>query len=116
MGIEMKRGAKRWYGRYRDGGKIQQIKLATEVGGERPARLSEKGDAAFERSRKRAEAEFAQRLHEIRGDLTAEKIAQRVAEAKTGRKIEFPKLADLPALWLELPQIWQSGWPVPVPA
>jgi len=104
MGLEMKPGAKHWYGRFRDGKDIQQIRLNTEIQGRRPARLSERGDRAFETSRADALAEFRDEVRKLRGDPIAERMVQRLAEIKTGKQIEFPKLAELPKLWMGIPR------------
>lgn len=104
MGLEMKPGSKWWYGRFRDGDTIRQIKLETEIQGKRPARVAEKGDRAFEKSREDALVEFRNTVSEIRGNPLQERMVQRLAEIKTGKKIEFPKLAELEGLWLSIPR------------
>ncbi len=109
MGIEMKPGAKNWYGRFRDGKQIRQFRLETEIKGRRPARLSDKGDREFENSRVDALAEFRSEVRKLQGDPIAERMVQRLAVIKTGREIEFAKMIDLPALWSKLPRRRKPG-------
>ena len=109
MGLEMKPGAKHWYGRFRDGKDIRQFRLNTEIQGRRPARLSEKGDKDFESSRVDALGEFREEVRKLRGDPIQERMVQRLAEIKTGKKIEFPLLAELPKLWMGIPRRRKPG-------
>jgi integrase len=104
MGIEMKPGAKHWYARFRVNGIIKQVPLETEIDGDRPAKISEDGDRRFERSRAKAMAEFNEVVRTYRGDPTAEKTIQRLVEIRTGQKAQFPKVAELPALWEAIPR------------
>ena len=103
MALEMKKGSKWWYGRFRDGSKVRQVRLV-EIGGERPAKAWQTGDRAFEKSRREAQLKLDQLMGDARGDVLRETIVQRLAEIKTGAKIEFPRLEDLSRLWLELPR------------
>jgi len=100
----MKRGSKWFYGRFRDGDKIRQIRLDVEIEGRRPARISETGDRTYERSRGAAQKEFEKKRQELRGDPMAERSVQRLIEIKTGREAQFPLLEDLPALWDAIPR------------
>ncbi len=104
MGLEMKPGSQWWYGQYRENGKLRQFRLETPIEGVRPAKLTGVGDRVFERSRGAALKEFRDTLKSLRGDPMAEKAVQRLVEIKTGRVAEFPKVADLPALWDALPR------------
>lgn len=62
------------------------------VEGERPEKASGTGDKLFEASRRKAQADFDRQVAEIRGNPLQERMVQRLAEIKTGKKIEFPKL------------------------
>jgi integrase len=104
MGIEMKPGANHWYARFRVNGVIKQVPLETLIEGERPAKISEDGDRKFERSRAKALAEFKEVVRMYRGDPTAEKTIQRLVEIRTGQRAQFPKVAELPALWEAIPR------------
>jgi len=104
MALELKPRSKWWYGRFRDGDKVRQIRLDVPIEGERPERVSGTGDKKFEASRRKAQVEFDKRIAEIRGNPLQERMVQRLAEIKTGKKIEFPKLADLGSLWLGIPR------------
>jgi len=104
MGLEMKRGSQWWYGRYRQNDKIVQVRLDVKIAGRRPAKISETGDRAFENSRGEAARVLQRVMEALRGDPLAERSLQRLVELKTGRKASFPRLADLPALWGDLPR------------
>ena len=104
MALELKPRSHWWYGRFRDGKKVRQIRLDVPIEGERPERASQTGDKKFEASRRKALVEFDKRVAEIRGNPLQERIVQRLAEIKTGKKIEFPKMPDLPKLWLGIPR------------
>jgi len=104
MALELKPRSKWWYGRFRDGEKVRQIRLDVPIEGERPERVSETGDAKFEASRRKALVEFDKQVAELRGNPLQERMVQRLAEIKTGKKIEFPKLADLAKLWNGIPR------------
>ncbi len=99
MALELKPRSKWWYGRFRDGSKVRQIRLNVAIEGVPPVKAGDQGDAKFEASRRRAQLEFDKQVAEIRGNPMQEKLVQRLAEIKTGKKIAFAKLADLPDLW-----------------
>lgn len=105
MGLELKRGrdgklVMTWYGRWTDSGKRKSTALC-DVLGTPPASLSihDEGDAAFERSRKKAEILLDNHISQASQKGHADHLTERLIEAKTGRKVEYAKLADLPALW-----------------
>lgn len=104
MGLEMKPGSKWWYGRFRYGDKIRQIHLDVEIEGVRPERVSGTGDKDFEKSRRRAQIEFEKEVAKLRGNPLQERMVQRLAEIKTGKKIAFPALTELPKLWMGIPR------------
>ena len=95
MALELKPRSNWWYGRFRDGDKVRQIRLEVKVEGVRPERASGTGDKIFEASRRRAQLDFDKQVADMRGNPLQERIVQRLAEIKTGKKIEFPKLAEL---------------------
>ncbi len=49
----------------------------------------------FEQSRGRAQEAYDRLAAEMAEDRTGERTLQKLAEAKIGRKVKFPKLADL---------------------
>ena len=63
MGLELRKGrdgqrVPYWYGRYTDeNGKIHVVSLGVAIDGNEPSSLRDKGDAKFEISRTKAEAE-----------------------------------------------------------
>ncbi len=104
MALELKPRSNWWYGRFRDGDKVRQIRLEVKVEGVRPERASGTGDKIFEASRRRAQLDFDKQVGDIRGNPLQERMVQRLAEIKTGKKIEFPKLDELEGLWLSIPR------------
>jgi integrase len=78
--------------------------LGIEIQGTPPRRLSERGDAAFERSR--SEALFA--LHkfeiELKSRRSAEELIQTIHEIRTGERIGEIPLDDCAGKWAELPR------------
>jgi integrase len=105
MGLELKKGrdgqlVMTWYGRWTENGKRKSTALCDALGTP-PASLSinDEGDAAFERSRKKAEGLLENHVSEASQKGHADHLTERLIEAKTGRKVEYAKLADLPALW-----------------
>ncbi len=104
MALELKPRSNWWYGRFRDGDKVRQIRLEVKVEGVRPERASGTGDKIFEASRRRAQLDFDKQVADMRGNPLQERMVQRLAEIKTGKKIEFPKLAELEGLWLAIPR------------
>lgn len=90
-----------WYGEYQDSGKRRVVNLGVKVAGTPPDKLllSEDGDKRFEASRARAEAKLA----DIREDMAhkghAEHLTERLIESKTGRAVEYVRLAELPEKW-----------------
>ncbi|MFA7174462.1 MAG: site-specific integrase [Kiritimatiellia bacterium] len=105
MGLELKKGrdgqlVMTWYGRYTENGKRVSVALCA-VDGTPPSSLSirDKGDNKFEVSREKAEGLLSSHQKEAGAKGKADHLTERLIEAKTGRKVEYAKLADLPALW-----------------
>ena len=93
MGLEFRKGAngelrRTWYAGLRVKGKRKSISLGVEIMGQPPASLSlkDRGDAAFERSRARAQTELQKVLAEVRENRHAERALERMVEWKTGEK------------------------------
>ena len=88
-----------WYGQYHEGGKCKVINLGIPIRGRIPARLTEQGDSAFEKSRVKAQAAFDNFQMERKQKGTAETLTRTLIESKTGRKVEDVRLDELPARW-----------------
>ena len=89
-----------WYGQYKDGGRYKVIKLTTPMRGEViPDTLSGKGDAAFEKSRALAQAEFDrfEAEREVKG--STEHLTRILIESKTGQKIDDVRVDELELKW-----------------
>ena len=96
-----------WYGRYTtESGKRKLINLNVKVAGTPPAtgRLSDPGDAAFERSRTKAEDVLAQFVDEAKHKGNAEHLTERLIEMKTGTTVEYTKISELLDRWLSIPR------------
>ena len=93
---------KSWYGVFTDSnGTRRVVNLNVNWSGTPPAggSLRDVGDAAFERSRERATAALASFVDESKRKGRADHLTERLIESKTGRVVEYVKIADLPDLW-----------------
>jgi hypothetical protein len=72
--------------------------------GKRSPKRTRLGDDEFERSRGPAQEAYNRLLKQMREDRTGAKALTKLAELKSGRKVSFPKLADLPELWDQIPR------------
>lgn len=110
MGLELRKGRDgelitHWFGRYKDkNGKRICKALTTPIDGSPPASLSLKdtGNKAFEDSRKAASDELKGFRTAARKMGRAIHLTEDLIEEKTGRAVEYVKLADLPAKWRAL--------------
>lgn len=108
MGLEIRRNASgtitgHWYGAFTDGnGRRVCLPLKTKIADTPPASLRETGSAAFEASRAAALAELESLKTEARHKGRAEHLVERLIEAKTGKRVEYVRLADLPDKWRRL--------------
>jgi integrase len=94
-----------WYGIYTDSeGKRKVINLDVKWTGTPPSsgKVSDVGDAAFERSRVKAEEALAVFSEDAKRKGRAEHLTERLIESKTGRAVEYTRIADLPARWRNL--------------
>jgi len=93
-----------WYGKYKEDGKHREVNLNVKWRGTPPASgsLRDPGDARFEASRKEAKKALAAHVEEARHKGRAEHLTERLIESKTGRPVEYARLADLPDRWRNL--------------
>ena len=103
MALELRESSNWWYARFQVGGKRKAINLRVAVEGTRPT-TGQDGDAAFERSRGRAMAEYERVKADLQSRYNIEELTQRVIEAKTGARLDTIKLTDLPAAWERIPR------------
>ena len=106
MGLEVRYGRggklrKPWYGSYIDSTGKRRVVALTEPLPTRhfPGSLRETGDAIFEASRARAQKELEDHQTEERQKGRADHLTERLIQSKTGRAVEYVRLADLPAAW-----------------
>lgn len=109
MGVILKRqrdGSLRehWYGHYAVNGRRRVFNLNLKWQGTPPASksLRDPGDARFEASRKEAEELLAQHIDEASHKGRAEHLTERLIESKTGRPVEYVRIAELPQRWRKL--------------
>ncbi len=91
-----------WYGVYTDAdGSRKVVNLGVKVQGNPPAsrRVAEPGDEDFEESRKLALKALEGHAEEARHKGRAEHLTERLIEAKTGRVVEYTRIAELPDRW-----------------
>lgn len=94
-----------WYGVFTDtDGQRKVINLAVKWSGTPPAsgKISDVGDVAFERSRMKAMEVLANHTDEAKRKGRAEHLTERLIESKTGRAVEYIRIADLPSRWRNL--------------
>lgn len=110
MGLEIRQGRdgkprKFWYGAYVDAaGKRVAVKLSVPIDG-KPSpsgRLKDEGNPAFESSRGAAKKELEGIMSQAREKGSAAHLTERLIKARTGKTVEYVKLADLPARWRSL--------------
>ncbi len=105
MGLELKKGrdgqlVMTWYGRYSDCGRRVSVALCSVEGTPPPSMsIRDTGDADFEKSREIAEGLLSRHEKDASQKGHAAHLTERLIEAKTGRKVEYVKLSDLPAKW-----------------
>ncbi len=109
MSLVLKRGRggkwrKNWYADVVVDGKRRVFPVGVRVRGKAPARVSEAGSEAFEKSRKSAKDKLDAWLEKTHGKGHAEELIERLIESKTGAKVKHVAVADLCACWLGLPR------------
>lgn len=118
MGLEVRYGRdgkpiNHWFGRYVDSnGKRRVIALTEPLPVQHfPGNLRETGNIIFEASRARAERELEAYQIEARHKGRADHLTERLIQSKTGSKVEYVRLADLPAAWRGLGRESKPGEP-----
>jgi len=116
MGLEVRTGRggelrKHWYGSYIDStGKRRVVALKEPFPVKRfPGSLRETGDTVFEASRARAQKELEDHQTEERQKGRADHLTERLIQSKTGRGVEYVRLADLPEAWRGLRRETKPG-------
>ncbi|MCC5848525.1 MAG: tyrosine-type recombinase/integrase [Verrucomicrobia bacterium] len=109
MSLRLKRnpsGALRphFYGRYSVDGKLKDVNLGIKWKGTPPEDLREQGCPTFERSREQAQRKLAEIQDEAQRKGRAEHLTEKLIESKTGRKLVYAKLSQLPSLWRSMPR------------
>lgn len=105
MALEIQYGrSKWWYGRITINGRKVSKNLGVEIRGTIPARLSQSGDLAFERSRAKAQAALEQLQLDIRKRRSAEELVQTIHEIWTGRRVRSIPIEDIALRWNALPR------------
>jgi len=93
-----------WYGQYRDGDRQREINLNVKWQGTPPAsgKSSDQGNRPFEASRAKAQAALTSFVEELRQKGRAEHLTERLIESKTGRPVQYVRIADLAERWRNL--------------
>lgn len=105
MGLEIRRNASgtitgHFFGAYTDSnGKRVCVPLKTRIGDTPPVSLRDTGSPAFEASRATALAELESLKTEARHKGRVDHLTERLIESKTGRAVEYVRLADLAGRW-----------------
>jgi len=101
---------KTWYGQAVVNGKTESWTLKTQFKGKPPltpegrVTLKGEGDAKYEVSRAKAENELKGLEEEAKQKGRAENLVEKLIEKKTGRAVEYVRLAELAARWRNLPR------------
>jgi integrase len=98
---------KHWFGRCFIDGRAKVFSLETPISGVPPLKdgritLLGAGDTKFEVSRAKAKKELEDREADARQKGRADHLTQRLIESKTGKAVEYVKLADLAERWRKL--------------
>jgi integrase len=104
MSLELRKSSNWWYGVFLVNGKKTIVNLKVPIAGKRPPKRTMQGDDEFEQSRGRAQEAYDRLATEMAEDRTGERTLQKLAEAKTGREVEFPKIAQLADRWAKIPR------------
>ena len=104
MALEIRKSSRWWYGSWMINGRKTVINLGVPITGKRPPKRTMLGDDEFERSRGRAQEAHDRQEKQLTIDRNAESALRKLVEIKTGKPAGFPKLAELPKLWLEIPR------------
>lgn len=93
-----------WYGVYTDAGSRKVVNLGVAWAGTPPVsgRVGDVGDRDFEDSRREAEAALAAFADEAARKGRADHLTERLIESKTGRAVQYARLAELPERWRSL--------------
>lgn len=91
-----------WYGFFDVEGKRKVLNLGIPWQGTPPASgsLRDAGDAAFERSREKAEDALSRHVAEARRKGRAENLVEKLIESKTGRAVRHVRINELAGHWL----------------
>jgi len=116
MAIEIRRKANgtpilHFYGGYVDHAgrrRIVALKTTFSLNG-MPASLRDKGSAEFEAARVRAEEELKNHQEREREQGRVDHLTELLIQSKTGRKVKYAKLADLPDMWRKLGRETKPG-------
>ena len=101
---------KTWYGQAVVNGKTESWTLKTPFKGKPPltpegrVTLRGEGDPLFETSRAKAENELKGLEEDAKQKGRAENLVEKLIEKKTGRAVEYVKVADLAERWRNLPR------------
>ena len=95
---------KHWYGQYVEDGKHREVNLnVVWRGTPKPVRdVADAENTPFARSMRKAQAALAEHVEEARYKGRVEHLTERLIASKTGRAVEYARLADLPDRWRNL--------------
>lgn len=98
------RESKWWYGRVVVNGRKTRKNLGIEWRGAPPAKLTQMGDAIFERSRAKAQAALEKLQLDLKKRSSAEELVQTIHEIRTGARVSSIPLKEVGARWKALPR------------
>ena len=104
MSLQMRKSSSWWYAQFVVNGKRQTFNLDVRIEGKRPTSINKPGDKDFEASRIRAQDAHDRKRREMEADRHGVQAAQAVVRLRTGKRVEFPLLADLAEELLKIPR------------
>lgn len=105
MALEIQKGrSKWWYGRVTVNGGDVVKNLGVQIKGTPPSSLRGQGDAAFERSRAKAQAALEKLQLDLKARSTAEELVQTIHEIRTGARVSSIALDEIGERWKALPR------------
>jgi integrase len=112
MALDWKKTSQWWYGKLSVNGRTKLVNLGVKITGDRPAHINaaDSGvDARFIESRGKALQEHDKIRDQIRSRSNLEEVHQKILELKTGGRVEFKKLAEIPDAWLQIERKREPG-------
>lgn len=101
--LEMRKGSKWWYGRWRSRNQLYVRNLAIEIEGKRSNSVSQNGDRRFEASRAKAQAKLNELVEQSKS-RRAEELIQTLHVIRTGTRVSTIPIDQMYDRWSKIPR------------